>query len=126
MRPFDIFQQIGAGFVESFGPIASAKGISISMAVKGVETSLAAHFDCQRIQQVLGNLITNALKYSTEGGAIMVCAERRGNAIWFTVADQGPGIPADRLEAIFDRFAQGSRPDRRGLGLGLYIARRIV
>lgn len=109
---------------ESFGPLASAKGISLT--VKSSRASLSARFDHQRIQQVLGNLVTNALKYSSEGGWVAVRAEHKRDAVWFTVADGGPGIASDRLETIFDRFSQGARPDRRGLGLGLYIARRIV
>ena len=112
--------------VESFRAIASAKGVSISMTLRNIDPPLSARFDGQRLQQVLGNLITNALKYTAEGGAIAVCAELKGDAICFSVADRGAGIPADRLEAIFDRFSQGARPDRKGLGLGLYIARHIV
>jgi signal transduction histidine kinase len=55
-----------------------------------------------------------------------VRAKRKGAAVCVTVADRGPGIAADRLETIFNRFSQGGRPDRTGLGLGLYIARHIV
>jgi signal transduction histidine kinase len=110
--------------VESFTPIASAKGIALKM--KLVDDSLPARFDHQRIQQVLGNLITNALKYTSEGGTVVVCAERRGEDVRLVVEDSGVGIAADRLTTIFERFSQGGRSDRKGLGLGLYIARRIV
>ena len=110
--------------VESFAPIASARGIALT--VKLVEDSMPARFDHQRIQQVLGNLLTNALKYTSEGGTVAVAAERKGEDIWFVVTDSGPGIAADRLPTIFERFSQGGRPDQKGLGLGLYIARRIV
>jgi signal transduction histidine kinase len=110
--------------VESFEPIASAKGISLT--VKLAEGSLPARFDHQRIQQVLGNLLANALKYTPEGGTVVVSAERKGEDVWFFVQDSGSGIAADRLQTIFERFSQGGRPDRKGLGLGLYIASRIV
>jgi signal transduction histidine kinase len=110
--------------VESFMPIASAKGLSLT--VKIVGESLAAHFDRQRIQQVLGNLMTNALNHGSEGGEVAVGAERKVDQVWFTVADSGPGIAADQLETIFDRFSRGPHPAEKGLGLGLYIARRIV
>jgi signal transduction histidine kinase len=75
---------------------------------------------------VLANLLTNALKYTSEGGTVRVSAERKGEAVWFVVEDSGSGIPGDRLETIFERFSQGGRSDRKSLGLGLYIARRIV
>lgn len=110
--------------IESFAPIASAKGISLT--VRGIDESLVARFDHQRIQQVLGNLLTNALKYTSERGRVAVSAERKGDEVWFSVADSGSGIEAERLETIFDRFSRGAHPDRKGLGLGLYIARRIV
>lgn len=110
--------------VQSYAPIASARGISLT--VKGIDASLSARFDHQRIQQVLGNLLTNALRYSSEGGSVSVRVEHKDGAVWFTVTDTGSGIAADKLETIFDRFSRGARPDRTGLGLGLYIARRIV
>jgi signal transduction histidine kinase len=109
---------------ESFAPIASAKGIALT--VKLVDDSLPARFDHQRIQQVLGNLLTNALKHTAEGGTVAMAAERKGEDVWFVVKDSGSGIAADRLPTIFERFSQGDRSDRKGLGLGLYIARRIV
>ena len=110
--------------VESFLPIAAAK--DIALAGKTIDDAILARFDHQRILQVLGNLLTNALKFSSQGGRVSVSAERNGDDVCFSVADEGPGIPADRLETIFDRFSQGSRLDRKGLGLGLYIAKRIV
>lgn len=110
--------------VESFAPLAAAKGISLT--VKGLEAAQAARFDRQRVQQVLGNLLTNALKYSAEGTTVALSAQRKPDAVLLSVADQGCGIAAGRLETIFERFSQGARPDRNGLGLGLYIARCIV
>lgn len=110
--------------VESFLPIAAAKGVALTL--KLGDDSLPARFDHQRIQQVLGNLLTNALKYTSEGGTVAVSAERKGHDVWLVVEDSGSGIAADRLETIFERFSQGSRADGKSLGLGLYIARRIV
>jgi signal transduction histidine kinase len=113
-----------AEIVESFEPIASAKGIALTL--KLVDESLPARFDHHRVQQVLGNLLTNALKYTSEGGTVVVSAQRKGGDVWFVVEDSGSGIAADRLQMIFERFSQGRRADRKGLGLGLYIASRIV
>jgi signal transduction histidine kinase len=110
--------------VESFAPLAAAKHVSLE--VERIEAPLFAAFDHQRVQQAIGNLVNNALKYTPEGGRLEVRGERKGDEVWFTVADDGPGIAADRLDTIFERFSQGTRPDRRGLGLGLYIAKKIV
>lgn len=110
--------------VESFLPIANAKDISLEG--KTTDDPLPAHFDHQRILQVLGNLLTNALKFSSQEGRVVVCAQGQGEEVCFSVADEGPGIPPDRLESIFDRYTRAGRLDRKGLGLGLYIAKRIV
>ena len=110
--------------VESFQSIASAK--EISLAGEPPTDPAQARFDHQRILQVLGNLLTNALRFTPQGGRVSVRAERTGGETRFSVSDTGPGIAANRLEAIFERYEQGSSTDRKGLGLGLYIARRIV
>jgi len=104
-----------------------------SAAVKGLQLSVAddtgvmpATFDHARLFQVLGNLIGNAIKFSPRGTRIVMRAERIDDQMQVSVCDQGPGIPADRIETVFERFAQVHQHDRRGLGLGLFIARRIV
>jgi anti-sigma regulatory factor (Ser/Thr protein kinase) len=111
----DVSKAVG-DVVEFFAPIASAKRISLTL--KSIDSALCAPFDRQRVHQVLGNLLGNAVKYGAEGGHVAVHAERKGDAVWFTIADDGPGIAADRLETIFDRFSQGARPNGAGLGLG--------
>lgn len=110
--------------VESFRPIAAAKDISLVVKVAG--DAIRARFDHHRILQVLGNLLSNALKFSPQGGQVTVSVKRKGALVSFSVADEGPGIASDRLPTIFDRFSQAGRSDRRGVGLGLYIAKRIV
>jgi signal transduction histidine kinase len=110
--------------VETFSPVAAAKNISLT--AKRLGGPLTARFDRQRILQVLENLLINALKSSPAGTSLEVAVESHGGDLHFSVADQGTGIAADRLNTIFDRYAQGPRVDRKGLGLGLYISRRIV
>jgi signal transduction histidine kinase len=83
-------------------------------------------FDHDRMLQVLGNLISNSIKFTGPGGKIAVGAERADDELRFCVSDTGAGIPEDSLEAIFERFWQVGRNDRRGLGLGLYISKCIV
>ena len=85
-----------------------------------------AAFDHDRILQVLANLITNAIKYTPDGGRIALRIDGHEGMVRFSVRDTGEGIPADKLEAIFERFWQVERTDRRGLGLGLYISKSII
>lgn len=83
-------------------------------------------FDAARILQVLINLISNALKFTPPRGKVVVHVESTGDEIRFEVRDTGIGIPGDKLNAVFERFIQVAKNDRRGLGLGLYISRSIV
>lgn len=85
--------------------------------------------DAVRVEQVMTNLLTNAIKYTPAGCAIEIVVARRGNDAVFEVTDAGMGIPAALLPHIFDLFVQGERTlDRRagGLGIGLTLVRRLV
>jgi signal transduction histidine kinase len=82
--------------------------------------------DAARIQQVLSNLVGNAVKFTPRSGRITVCAEHIDGEVRFGVIDTGPGIPAEQLPHIFGRFWQAKTSDRRGIGLGLAIAKGIV
>ena len=110
--------------VDTFQAAASAKGISLQTEI--VEGSLLAEFDHDRMLQVLANLIANAIKFTSRGGSIRVRGECAGDELRFSVSDTGSGIPGNLLEAIFERFWQVGKEDRRGVGLGLYISRCIV
>jgi signal transduction histidine kinase len=82
--------------------------------------------DRDRLDQVVTNLLANATKFSPEGSPISIQAGLRGDALAIEVADQGPGIPPERLHRIFDAYYQGEtlsgdRP--QGLGIGLYLTR---
>jgi len=89
---------------------------------------LVASVDRQRLGQVLANLLTNAIKYSPEGGEIVVRLDRRADEVRMAVIDRGVGIPHHALPHLFDRFYRvaGAADRAPGLGLGLYISRRIV
>ena len=87
---------------------------------------MPAFFDHHRILQVLSNLVGNAIKFSEAGGIIELRMASNVDGLEFTVRDSGRGIAADDIEAIFERFSQAGQAGRRGLGLGLYIARCIV
>jgi PAS domain S-box-containing protein len=83
--------------------------------------------DWDRLGQVLDNLLSNAVKYSPDGGEVLVRVEAVRGQASLRVADQGPGIPADALPRLFERFYRGQyAPAGGGLGLGLYISRMLV
>jgi len=85
--------------------------------------------DRDRLEQVLGNLLENAVKYSPEGSEIFVNVEDRGDQVVTSVCDRGIGIPSDELNQVFERFHRGrqvSSTNYGGLGLGLYITKQIV
>jgi PAS domain S-box-containing protein len=84
--------------------------------------------DIDKIKQVLRNLLNNAIKFSPEGGTIDVAVCRVASSVRVSVRDQGPGIPQDELEAVFDKFIQSSKTKTGagGTGLGLAICQEIV
>jgi signal transduction histidine kinase len=82
--------------------------------------------DRDRIQQVFGNLIGNAIKFTPHGGTIEVRAEPHARGVRLSVSDTGPGIGPDDLPRVFDRFWQAQRSRAGGAGLGLAISRGIV
>lgn len=109
---------------EMFQTAAGEKGIALR--VEEPPADLAVRGDSERIMQVIGNLVGNALKFVPRGGSVIVKSEGRGTEAVFTVTDSGPGIARDDLDRLFDKFWQRRRSDKRGVGLGLTIARGIV
>ena len=93
------------------------------------ETEVELNADYDRLDQVLSNLVANALRYTPEGGSITLTARVDAEQVIITVADTGAGIAAEDLPYIFDRFWKGDRArtrDGAGSGLGLAIARQLV
>src|SRR4029079_14680966 len=110
--------------VDMLRPLAAG---SIIRMETNIEDNLPAVIaDAARIQQVLSNLVGNAVKFTPRAGTISVWAERGDGEVRFSVIDTGPGIPAEQLPHIFGRFWQAKTSDRRGIGLGLAIAKGIV
>jgi PAS domain S-box-containing protein len=111
--------------IEGVQSMADAAGVSIARIP--VEASIVA--DRDRILQTLTNLLSNSIKFSPAGTTITLSGAMQKENFTFRVADQGRGIPADKMEAIFDRFKQVDASDSRdkgGSGLGLAISRSIV
>lgn len=103
-----------------------ASEASIALAVD-IEPDLPpALADEPRIGQVLENLLSNALKFTSRGGHVSIRARRETDHILVAVRDDGPGMTPDQVEHAFDRFWQASANDARGAGLGLAISRAIV
>ena len=116
--------QLLAETMANFQGIAESHNLMMTCAAP--RGPVPATFDHVRILQVLSNLVGNAIKFSEAGGIIELRLAPNVDRLEFTVRDSGRGIAADAIEAIFERFSQAGQVDRRGLGLGLYIARCIV
>lgn len=110
--------------MEAFEPATSAQ--DIQLVCECAADPGTAELDHDRILQVLTNLVGNALKFTPKGGRIVIRLTRQGDDLCFAVQDTGRGIPHDMLDKIFDRYFQTLADDRRGLGLGLFIAKSIV
>lgn len=113
----------------TFGASASAAEHQIGIVAHSSPDLPAVWVDVDRIGQVFDNLISNAIKFSPTGGQIEIMAEQIDDFIKFSVHDHGIGIPADKLERVFERFYQvdGSTTRRYGgTGLGLAIVKQIV
>jgi signal transduction histidine kinase len=105
-------------------PLAEARSIALKIELDGSLPPVM--MDRSRVLQVISNLVGNAIKFTPEGGNIRIGCEPMGEEVRFAISDTGPGIAADQLPYIFGRFWQASDRDRRGVGLGLSIARGIV
>jgi signal transduction histidine kinase len=110
-----------------------ARQLKAEILCDSIDTLIMA--DATRIAQVIRNLLSNAIKFSPEGGHITLALQPLaqisnsiGRGIEFTVSDEGPGIPSNELETVFDKFVQSSktRSNAGGTGLGLPICREII
>jgi PAS domain S-box-containing protein len=113
--------------VEAARPLVDSAGHDLIVTLP--DEPIELHADPARLAQVFGNLLTNSCKYTPAGGTIRLTAVPVGNEVVVTVADTGIGIPIDRLDGIFEMFAQVDRPLERlqgGLGIGLTLVKRLV
>jgi CheY-like chemotaxis protein/two-component sensor histidine kinase len=114
--------------VEQSRPLIAAGQHALRMELG--DTPLLVDGDFQRLTQVFGNLLSNAAKYSEQGGEITVRAAQEGGAALVSVSDKGFGIPKERMAEVFDMFSQV--PEHRslvgggGLGIGLAVCRQLV
>lgn len=96
--------------------------VDVDVATRELQVSV----DAVRIRHVFMNLLTNASKYSPRGSQVTLAAEPAGGFVRFTVRDEGPGIPAESVARVFERFYRAPGQQKTGEGLGLAIAREIV
>jgi signal transduction histidine kinase len=105
---------------------SQAESQRIRLVVEAPKTPLAVRADRHRTLQVLANLLGNAIKFTPESGEVTLRASAEGDAVRFEVQDTGVGVPEVEGERIFERFWRSDPKKRRGLGLGLYIAKGLV
>jgi two-component system sensor histidine kinase GlrK len=113
--------------VAEITPLVEAKQIHFESALDGPMPPV--RLDSERILQVLRNLMGNAVKFTPKGGQVSVAAKTHDGILEVSVKDSGPGIPAESLGSIFEKFSQGSHAGanhRQGTGLGLAIAKNII
>lgn len=115
-----------ADVVTSFGGQADAQGINLSASTPA--TPLHVHADPDRLDQVLSNLVGNALRHTPAGGDVLLSAQSSADGVEISVRDTGDGIAAADLPFVFDRFWRGDRARTHGTGsgLGLSIAAQLV
>jgi PAS domain S-box-containing protein len=121
------FSSIVEAAVDSAKPAAEAKGIRLKAILGAGQDVVSA--DSNRLQQVVWNLLTNAIKFTPKGGQVQVLLQRVNSHLELTVSDTGVGIPPNYLPNVFDRFSQKDTSTTRafgGLGLGLAICKQLV
>ena len=126
MRRVDLREAIATA-VETSRPLIDANGHRLEVELPGM--ALAVEADPVRISQVVSNLLSNAAKYTPHGGRIVLAARIEDEVLAISVQDNGIGIGAESLGAVFDMFTQVERSLTRsngGLGIGLSLVRRLV
>jgi signal transduction histidine kinase/DNA-binding response OmpR family regulator len=112
--------------LESMAPMAQERQMTLDRVVAADTETLSALCDRDRLLQVFSNLIANAIKYTDPGGRVTVAAQCVDGALWFAVADTGPGIADEHVPHLFDRFWRVRGRKRDGTGLGLWIVKGLV
>jgi CheY-like chemotaxis protein/two-component sensor histidine kinase len=126
LRPLNLMSVIATA-VEEARPTAQAKDIVLTTKLDAAAAEVEG--DPQRLQQVLSNLLSNALKFTPARGSVEIHLEHHGERARVAIVDTGIGIPADVRPYVFDRFRQADSSSTRahgGLGLGLAIVRHLV
>ncbi len=119
----ELLRKVAAGFQ----PALAAKAMRLRLHL--AEEPLWLQADPDRISQIVGNLLANALEHTPAGGEVALIAQVEGPWVWLQVRDHGPGLPSEALERVFDRFYRVETSRSRamgGSGLGLSIVKTLV
>jgi signal transduction histidine kinase len=129
MEQVDVAELMADVSTSFSGPMEAA-GIDLQVETEGAASDLTVNGDAERLDQVLSNLMGNALRHTPKGGSILLRAESNPKGVRLIVRDNGEGIPPEDLPFIFERFWRGDKSRQRqsgaGSGLGLAIARQFV
>jgi signal transduction histidine kinase len=109
---------------ELMAPIATEKAVRLEVDVAGEPGP--ALCERERLQQVLQNLVGNAIHFTPAQGRVAVRAWRESDEVRVAITDSGPGIPPEQVPHVFDRYWRGRGASRHGIGLGLFIVKRLV
>ncbi len=125
-KRIDLYRLI-YGSLKSYTPMATVKNIAMSATLEPDLPEISA--DERRLEQVLSNLITNAIKFTKSGGQVEIGARRLNDRVRVWVKDTGEGIPAEELGDLFEKYRQGTSgrvAESKGTGLGLVICKKIA
>jgi signal transduction histidine kinase/CheY-like chemotaxis protein len=126
LRPIELERVVGVA-IEEITPSAVEKQIVLER--RGDLTGVSVQADAVRLRQVLGNVLSNAVKFTGRGGRVTISLSRRGRSVVIEVADSGVGIEAEVLPRLFEAFSQtddSTMSRGTGLGIGLAIAKQLV
>jgi signal transduction histidine kinase len=116
-------QELLEGIVEDACFEGAAKQVNVELAATGLPEVYA---NPALLHRAIENVVRNALHHSPVGGVVRVTGEAAGNRLYLSIADQGPGVPPEALEKIFQPFYRGGKTSGGGYGLGLAIADRVI
>ncbi|MFH1375206.1 MAG: HAMP domain-containing sensor histidine kinase [Patescibacteria group bacterium] len=114
-----------SGIYKNFQPLMQDKSINFRFENK-IPHYLSLKIDPLQMQQVLGNVLSNAKKFTPAGGRVTFRAQAEKNQILLLISDNGPGIPAESRSSIFEKFRSLHSSKGKGIGLGLYLCKKII
>lgn len=112
------------GAIQRVTPTAQERRIQLALQIP--QEGLLSRTDSHRVEQIVVNLLRNAIRHSPEGSAVVTTVESEGENVVLKVEDRGPGIPEDKTESIFDVYVTSAGEERLGHGLGLPLSRRLA
>jgi signal transduction histidine kinase len=116
-----LLSEVVEGYIHEVKPVDKNLTIQVD-----IPEDLLVYADRNRLHDIFINLLSNAFKFTPEGGKVSIIASQKGDDIFHEIQDTGIGIPEDKLQKIFEEFYQVEGNKYGGTGLGLSIARRVI